>query len=121
MTTNEMIKKYYDLQKLVEEYKTEMETLKGEIISDMESKDLNKTVTEEGITAQIVNKETFKYNDEIGMIKYLKEQGLNQFIQEKINTTLFNKELKKSGVLTESLNPMFTKTITKSFSVKITD
>ena len=64
---------------------------------------------------------TKTYQEHNSMIQYLKNQGLTQFIQEKINTTMFNKELKKSVSLTEGLNTMYTKTLTKAFSVKTTD
>lgn len=113
---NENVKLYVELQEQMEAIKEQMETLKATITEEMGNE--LKVVTPDGITAQLIKKETFKYNDETGMIAYLKSKGLNQFITEKINTTPMNNELKKGLSLTEDLKPMYTKAISYSFSVK---
>ena len=113
---NENIKLYAELQEQMETIKVQLEELKATITDEMGSE--TKVTTPDGITAQLIKKETFKYTDETAMISYLKSKGLNQFIIEKINTTPMNNELKKGMSLTEDLKPMYTKSTTYSFSVK---
>lgn len=115
---NNKIEKYAELQAQMEVLKTQLDELKPEIIEGMVKESVDKIELPSGVTAQVVTKETFKYDDELGMINYLKANGLTSFIVEKVNTTAMNKELKKGLTLTESLKPMFTKTYTNSLTVK---
>lgn len=109
---------YANLQTQVEELQKQMDSLRGEILSEMSDLGVDKYTTTSGETAQVTLKETFKYVDEAAMINWLKANGYTQFIKEKVDTTPMNKELKKGLTLTESLKPMFTKNVTSSLSVK---
>lgn len=113
---NENVKKYADLQAQKEALEAEMAELKTAIVEEMGS-DTDFTA-DDGTVAKLVDKETFKYTDEIAMINWCKMNGYSQFIVEKVNTTSMNKELKKGLTLTESLKPMFTKTVSTSLTVK---
>lgn len=115
---NNKIEKYAELQAQMEELKAQIDELKPEIIEGMINESVEKIELPSGVSAQVVTKETFKYDDEPGMIKYLKDNGLTSYIVEKINTTSMNKELKKGLTLTESLKPMFTRTVSSSLTVK---
>lgn len=113
----QLITSYEQAQKELD-YLTELQNeRKAEIIQLMNEANEKEHIID-NIKATVVTKETFKYTDEVAMIKYLKENGLNQFIIEKIDTTPMNKELKKGLSLTESLKQMYIKNTTYSLSVK---
>lgn len=104
MTLNENLERYAQLQQEVEERKVEMESLREEIIKQM---------NEQGITSQdtgtvlgkIINRTSFKYTDEVAVINYLRSRRLNNFLTSKVNTSAMNKELKGHGSLYEDLKP----------------
>ena len=117
MTLNEKLERYYQLQKEIEEREEEMKSLKEEIIKEMEIEDISSQNT--GVVeGKIINKTSFKYNDEVAMINYLKEKGLESFVNSKVNTSNMNKELKKKGSLYEDLKPYVLETSTSTLSVK---
>lgn len=118
MTLNENIQKYNELQEEIARLQEQLSEYKTNIVNEMKEKSLTKTSTEDGLTAQLVFKDNFKYVDERAMINYLKEKGLTDLITEKINTTSMNKELKKGLSLTEDLKTMYTKNTTEVLSVK---
>jgi hypothetical protein len=113
----ENIKKYFELQAQADAIKEEMAQLKESIVNDMDSEGVS-TYEVDGIKAQIVSKDTFKCDDELGMITYLKNNGFDKFVVEKIDTTSLNKELKKGLSLSESLSGMYTKTTAPSLTIK---
>lgn len=84
----------------------------------MSKENTTKYLTEDNISATIAKKETFKYVDELSMIKYLQENGYGQFVELKVKTVEMNKELKKPGVLNEALSSYVTKSRVESLSVK---
>lgn len=115
MTLDEKINKYLEISNQKTELDAQLSELKNQIISEMGDEIKHET----GIaSARIDTKETFKYDDETAMIAVLKEKGLNQYVQEKIITSSLNKELKKSGVLAESLKGLYTKSTTNSITIK---
>ena len=111
------VKTYLEKQQLVESLKAELASLKDEIVSEMSDAGLN-VYTSDDVKAQVVNKETIKYNDEIAIINYLKENGLSRLVVEKIDTTNMNKELKSSATLNESLSQHITRTTAPTLIVK---
>jgi hypothetical protein len=113
----ENVKKYLELSRQADELKAQLEELKASIVEEMESNNITKYEDGE-VNANLIYKTNIKYNDELSMIKYCEENGLNQFVTKKLNTTSMNKELKKSKSLNESLNQFYTETTTKTLQVK---
>lgn len=121
MSTQELFNKietYKSLQDQVDNLQKQLGELKEQIMAEMTNNGETKVETDLGIVASIVAKETYKYLDELAMIRYLKENGLAQYISEKVNVPSLNKELKKGQTLCESLKPMYNKVISYSFTVK---
>lgn len=116
MTLNEQVKMYAQLKAQADALKEQMDSLKDTIVESMG--DESSFTADDGTVAKLVAKETFKYVDEPSMIKWLKDNGYAQFVVEKVNATTMNKELKKGMTLTESLKPMFTKTVSVSLTVE---
>ena len=114
----ELLKSYNDIQVEETKIKTSKDELKAQILEEMSKENTTKYLTEDNISATIAKKETFKYVDELSMIKYLQENGYSQFIELKVKTTEMNKELKKPGVLNEALSSYVTKSSVDSLSVK---
>lgn len=114
----ELLKSYDEVQQEETRIKASKDELKSQILEEMSKEGSNKYLTQDNISATIANKETFKYVDELSMIKYLQENGYGQFVEFKIKTTEMNKELKKQSVLAESLSPYVTKSCVESLSVK---
>ena len=111
------VKTYLEKQQLVESLKAELAALKDEIVDEMNNEGLN-NYSIDNVKAQIVNKETIKYNDELAIINYLKTNGLSRLVVEKIDTTSMNKELKSSASLNESLSQHITRTTAPTLIVK---
>jgi hypothetical protein len=106
---NENVKKYLELKKQADKIKEELDSLKDSIVEEMNSQNQTTFSTEDGITAKMISKITFDYQDEPAMIKWLEDNGQTSFIIKKVNTTSLNKELKTSTLLTEGLNSMYVK------------
>jgi len=119
MTLGEKIDRYNELQVIALQTKTEMDELKASITKEMGDEGITKFTTENDVEAKIAEKTYFKYNDELAIIKYLKEHELAGFIKESINTSCMNNELKKKGTLTEDLKGYYTTTTSPSLSVKV--
>ena len=111
------VKAYLEKQQLVESLKAELASLKDEIVDEMNNEGLNVYASDD-VKAQIVNRETIKYNDELAIIDYLKNNGLSRLVVEKIDTTTMNKELKSSASLNESLSQHITRTTAPTLIVK---
>lgn len=114
----ELLETYNNVQIEETKIKTQKDELKAQILEEMSKENTTKYLTEDNISATIAKKETFKYVDELSMIKYLQENGYNQFVELKIKTTDMNKELKKQSTLTEALSSYVTKSSVDSLSVK---
>ena len=112
----ENIDKYYQIQQQIKALKEEADNLKLSIINNMG--DNKKYETSTGRVAQLIEKETFTYNNELGIIQFLEDNDLNQFIIKKVNATVLNKELKKNKTLCEGLKDDYTKNTVFSLTVK---
>ena len=113
---NDDVQQYANKLAQKEALEAELSILKERIISNMGSD--KEFVSSDGTTAKIIEKETFKYTDELAMINWCKSNGYNSLVKETIVSTAMNKELKKGLSLTESLRPMFIKTVSYSLTVK---
>lgn len=117
MTLDERLNRYYQLQEEVSQREEEMSSLKEEIVKEMELQGVTSQNT--GLVeGKIINKQTFKYNDEVAIINYLRSHRLNNFISTKVNTTSMNKELKNKGALYEDLKTYCTENNSITLSVK---
>lgn len=117
MTLDERIVNYVALQQTIEEMKTKLDTEKAELIALMESEGKTKVETEHG-KATISYRQNIKYSDETAIIKFCEDNGYGNFITKKVNTTALNKEIKKGGLLKESLNPFVSESETKVLKVE---
>ena len=117
MELNEQIKEYVELQKEQEELKAKLDAAKQEIIDAMTSQGLSKFETAQG-TATLVAKTNIKYTDELAIVKYCEDNNLTNYITKKVNATALNKELKKGGVLKESLNTYYSENVSQVLTVK---
>jgi hypothetical protein len=113
-----LVDKCRELQMQSEKIEEEIKNLKSQITEQMTKEGLYKYVTPSGVSAQIIEKETFKYLDEPAIIAWCEENGHYEYIQKKVVTTELNKELKKGMSLTEALKPTFTKTLSYSLTIK---
>lgn len=112
------INNYKKIQDQIDSLEAQKNELKTQIIEEMTSNGLFNLSTEDGISAKIVDKQNFKYLDELAIMKYLKENGYDQFIKQSIDTTNMNKELKKSSLLAENLKNLYSVTTNKTLMVK---
>ena len=111
------VKEYLALQEELETIKAKMAELKTEIVNDMDAAGLS-TYEVDDVKAQVVNKETIKYTEELALIKYLEDNGFGRFVVKKVDTTSMNKELKKSTTLNESLSDYVARTTAPTLIVK---
>lgn len=111
-----LLREYAEIQIKEAELAERKLGLKAMIIEEMGDQD--KYTTPDNISATLTDKETFKYNDELSIINYLKKNKMDNFIVEKVNAVALNKELKKKTVLAESLKSYYTKTNSTSLTVK---
>lgn len=84
----------------------------------LENEPNGKYETPSGVKATLVEKTTFKYTDEIGILSYLSMKGLkDSFTSNKIDTTKFNAELKAKGSLYNAVKDYITESKQKSLTV----
>ena len=120
-TIDEQIKKYLEINAQKEALEAQMAEIKTAITTALEGESLEgATYTTEDGNATVTKsvKENFKYSDETAMISILESKGLNQFVTKKVVTTALNKELKKGGVITESLKGLYTSSVSESLTIK---
>ena len=100
-------------------------TQKQELIS--QGAELKELLIREGITKEsttngydvsLVDKKTFKYDDELAIRDYLRLNNLNEYLVESIDTKRLNESLKKSNELYNDLVKYITPGTTTSLSVK---
>ena len=99
MNLEQLVNDYVELQKQEAELKEKKESLKLDIMEAMQDNKVSKYLTDDGITAQLQYKVTFKYTNEKELISKLEEDGLGAFIMKAVNTKAFNSALKASDEL----------------------
>ena len=109
------VEEYNELQKKIKELTDRKNELNESIKKALLDAGLSKTETPQGTQVTLTTKVSLKY-DEVQVIKYLKENHLNEYIVEKIDTKKLNEGLKKSKVLNESIQP--TQDISYSLTIK---
>lgn len=118
MTLDEMIDEYASLKVTADSIAQDLEALRNQITQELESRGLNEYTSEQNNLAKLTSKTSIKYEDEIALIQYCKKNGLGFLISEKLNTSEFNKKLKSSEVLSESLQSYYKEIPSTSLSVK---
>ena len=117
MTEAEKIKRLGELKKEIDKLNEEFKQLSEEVKTEMISLGEVKNYVDD-IEVSVVTKTTIKYTDEVGIMTYLKEHNMTNFIKETISTTDFNKQLKTSQTLKNDLKDMYVENETIAFSVK---
>lgn len=116
---DQLLVQYNALQEQEVSIKSQKDQLKEEIfswLSAMGKKDyLTEDGTIKGITAFRTN---VKYDDELAIIDYLKKNGMEVYLKTTIDTTNFNKTLKSSQSLQESLSGKFSMVESPTLTVK---
>lgn len=112
------IEKYAELQAAKEKIEEQMAELKNSIVTGMNDGSVNTFATESGVVAKITESTKFKYTNEKMLINWCKENNRFDLISENIVTTKFNKELKGTLALNESLSSGYQKSTTVSLKVE---
>lgn len=113
----EMLKEYLEIKKQEDEITAKKAELGAKIKEELK-KLPNRKYDENGIKASVTDKVTFKYNDEAAIVNYIIQKGLSDiYLNKKIDTTKFNNELKKEGLLLENVKNFVTKNTTESLTV----
>lgn len=116
------------LERQIEEYEkvseeienlTKIKTELGNSIKEkLKSEENKKYLTELGVQAQLVESTKFTYNDETAIINYLKKNKLKSiYMLESIDVKKLNAELRKDGLLYDSLKNYLSKTVVESLKV----
>lgn len=114
-----LLEQYVILQEQEASIKAAKEEIKNEFIKAFEEMGVSSyTSADGGLKGSIALKTTVKYNDEVAIIKYLKNNGMSTYLKTVIDTTNFNKTLRSSQKLQESLAGKFTVSETPSLTVK---
>ena len=116
---SKMMNEYFSLNTQKDELDARLGELRTQILEEMNSDNVKNFENENHIKAAISDKSKITYTDELGIIKYCKENGLGSYIVEKINTTEFNKQLKKSESLRESLNDKFSTESSQALKISL--
>lgn len=114
---NQDIQKYYELKEQMENIKAQLDILKENILYEMNNKNITKTLTEDGITATLTSRVSFEYKDELGMMRWLENNGFSDYIIKTIDTKALNKQLKTSNTLNEGLDSLYLKKTSTILSV----
>lgn len=114
---NQDIQKYYELKEQMEDIKAQLDILKENILYEMGNKNITKTLTEDGITATLTSRVSFEYKDELGMMRWLENNGFSDYIIKTIDTKALNKQLKTSNTLNEGLDSLYLKKTSTILSV----
>lgn len=118
LTLDTLVYEYLELNIEEDVLKAKKKELKDKIVEKMGTD--KEYISKDNIKASLVDKESIKYKDEGGLIKYLKENGYSKYVVEVVDTSL-NKEIKSNITLNESVKSYVTKNISTALSVKNVD
>ena len=114
---DELLMQYITFQEQEGRIKKAKEELKNSIVEALAEKGL--TSYENGsLKGSVAMKSTVKYDDEPAIIEYLQNNGMGRFVKTVIDTTNFNKTLKSSQTLQESLKGKYSVTESPALTVK---
>ena len=114
-----LLLEYTYLQEQEATIKAAKEAIKNDFIEAIEAMGVSSYTSTDGVLkGSICYKTTVKYNDEIAIINYLKRNGMSAYLKTVIDAPDFNKTLRSSQKLQESLAGKFTVSETPSLTVK---
>lgn len=114
----EKIKNYYEAKRVADEAKATVDFLGAELKEILIQEGISKETTSNGFDVSLVDKKTFKYDDELAIRDYLRSNNLSEYLVESIDTKRLNESLKKSNELYNDLVKYITPGTTTSLSVK---
>lgn len=112
------VKNYFEAKRFADEAKAQVDRLGLELKELLVKEGITKESTSNGFDVSLVDKKTFKYDDELAIRDYLRSNNLNEYLVESIDTKRLNESLKKSNELHNDLAKYITPSITTSLSVK---
>ena len=113
-----LIAEYYDIKAQKDALDEKLKAKNKEIVALLEKKGETK-YKNDNYTTSLSYKTSFKYKDEIELIRRLiSDYNMGEYVVEKVDTTKFNDQLKKSPSFKELFNDMIDETISSSLSVK---
>lgn len=122
MNLDEKIKRYFELKDEIAVLETEKDQLSESIKAMIGVFPDQAYTTPDGYSAKLIEKTTYKYNDETAIIKYLNDKNLaDTYMVKKFDTTKINKELKNHGILFNDLKEYISEVLTESLTVKVED
>lgn len=118
------IKRYKEINAELEKLDAEKKKLSEYVATTMIKDNLSEIIVGEGPDALIASygsKITFKYTDENGIIKYIKDNKLDdKYLETSIITTALNAELKNPDTtLVESLSKFYDKKVSYSLTIML--
>lgn len=117
ITTEEKIIRIIRLQHQIDELDKSISELKESVMADMDLAGVKSLDTDEANVTKI-SKVNYSYVDELAIMSYLKDNGLDNYLETKIRKTDLNKELSKRGSLCESLSGKFFTSETPYLKIK---
>lgn len=115
---NDLLEKYAEVQEEENNIKAIKEELKNNIVHELALIGETSYTTDTNIKGSVAMKQTVKYDDEIAIIDYLQNNGMSNFLKTVIDTSNFNKTLKTSQVLQESLKGKYSISESPALTVK---
>ena len=112
------VKEYFQAKQVAEEAKAIADALGNELKEILVQEGITKETTSNGYDVSLVDRKTFKYDDELAIRDYLRLNNLNEYLVESIDTKRLNESLKKSNELYNDLVKYITPGVTTSLSVK---
>ena len=112
------VKNYYEAKRFADEAKAQVDRLGLELKELLFKEGITKESTSNGYDVSLVDKKTFKYDDELAIRDYLRSNNLSEYLVESIDTKRLNESLKKSNELYNDLVKYITPGTTTSLSVK---
>lgn len=118
-TLDELLFNYNTLQEQESSIKEQKEQIKSEIIAQLAASGQSSYITTDGSLKGTASMRTnIKYDDELAIIEYLKNNGMASYLKTTIDTTNFNKTLKSSQQLQESLAGKYSVSESPTLTVK---
>ena len=118
MNLNELLENYAVRQEQENEIKAKKEALKSSIVSELELAGVTSYTSDNNVRGSIAMKQSVKYDDEVAIVDYLQSNGMSNYLKTVIDTTNFNKTLKSSQALQESLKGKFSISESPALTVK---